>query len=309
MEGSYDARLNEHVEVILQQEEVSNHSFLTHAKYSSKIDRAILLKYCEKVANVDDKADFVLIKLIRLLYFSGDAFNEAHDIIFESLSNFPFWVRKDKSNDIFRKIENIVFWSENHTFMFLSSAHLFHQKAKQLGKPSLVEEREESLLKAYLNAHSSFEGVYETLSCTYLPYTICSLLNLFDFSEDGFIRDLSSTLLQSIISQFLMVTNVDGICNISASARQYPAFRFRNTSHNVNQLIRLCTGRSPDPIKATSISEFLLTSSFRLENSFIAERWMYSGFVRQKANHSIEKTKDIYHQTGIDSLDLTPFYW
>ena len=296
----YEANLHAHVKQVLQ-DEPNKHSVLTHARHTAVVDGNELGRYCHVVRNVDDKADFVLIKMIRLLYFSDDALLEAQSQIDQALADFPFWIRKEKGGGEYAPIEKIIFWSENHTFMFLSSAYLYYQRSKQLGLPSLAGEREELLLRAYLDAHVAFEGVYEILSCTYLPYTINSLLNLFDFAKAKF-------LLDKIISQLLLVCNVDGICNLAASARQYPAFRFRNTGHNVNQLIQLCTGKSSDHVQASSVTDFLLTS-YRVSDQLINEYWMFSGFSSQRVNHETAATREIYEGTGIDPLDCTPFYW
>lgn len=304
----YEARLQAHVDRVLQ-DAPHKHSILTHARYTSVVDSNELTRYCKTVMNVEDKADFVLIKMIRLLYFVDDALVGAQAQIDQALQSFPFWVRQEKGNGEYRPIEKIIFWSENHTFMFLSSAYLFYQRSKCLGVTCLAGEREEILLRAYLDAHVAFEGVYEILSCTYLPYTINSLLNLFDFAEDISIKEKAKFLLDKIISQLLQVCNVDGICNIAASARQYPAFRFRNMRHNVNQLMLLCTGKSADPIQGSSLTDFLLTSSYRVGDDLIDKHWSFSGFSKQQVNHTTDATRDIYGRTGIDPLDCTPFYW
>lgn len=304
----YEENLQVHVAQVLQAD-VNKHSVLTHARHTSIMDSNELDRYCQVVMGVEDKADFVLIKMIRLLYFSDDALLEAQTRIDQVLAGFPFWVRKEKGGGEYVPMEKIIFWSENHTFMFLSSAYLFYQRSKQLGLSCLAGEREELLLRAYLDAHVAFEGVYEILSCTYLPYTINSLLNLYDFAEDTTIKEKAKFMLDKIISQLLLVCNVDGVCNIAASARQYPAFRFRNTNHNVNQLICLCTGKSSDPAHASSVTDFLLTSSYRVSDELIGKYWMFSGFSSQRANHETAVTRDIYERTGIDPLDCTPFYW
>lgn len=304
----YEGRLLAHTDKVLQ-EPPNKHSMLTHAKHSAVVDLDELSKMCEAVIKVDDKADFVLIKIIRLLYFTGDALLDAQHIVEQALSAFPFWVRKEKGAGEYAGIEKIIFWSENHTFMFLSSAHLFYQRAKKLGLPCLAGESEDRLLRAYLEAHISFEGVYEILSCTYLPYTINSLLNLYDYSEDEIVQERAKFLLDKIISHLLLVCNVDGICNLAASARQYPAFRFRNFGHNINQLISLCTGRSSDPVGASSIADFLLTSSYRVSNDLIEKYWLFEGFLSQRVNHKTSDTMEIYERTGLDPLDCTTFYW
>jgi hypothetical protein len=304
----YEARLRTHLEKVLQ-DKPNKHSLLTHAKSTSVVDMHALEQFCQTVIHVDDKADFVLIKMIRLLYFSDEALLDAQTQIDQALARFPFWIHKDKESGQYGPIEKIIFWSENHTFMFLSSAHLFYQRSKKLGLPCLAGEREELLLRAYLDAHVAFEGVYEILSCTYLPYTINSLLNLYDFSDDSTIKEKAKFLLDKITSQLLLVCNVDGICNLAASARQYPAFRFRNHGHNVNQFIWLCTGESSDSVQASSITDFLLTSSYRVSDELIEKHWKFSGFSSQRVNHETDATKTIYESTGIEPLDCTPFYW
>jgi hypothetical protein len=306
--SSYEARLRTHLEQVLQQEP-TKHSLLTYARHKSVIDSNELARYCQAVVDVDDKSDFVLIKMIRLLYFSDDALIEAQTQIDQALSGFPFWVRREKGNGEYAGIEKIIFWSENHTFMFLSSAYLFYQRSKQLGLPCLAGEQEELLLRAYLDAHVAFGGVYEILSCTYLPYTINSLLNLYDFADDSSIKEKAKFMLDKIVSQLLLVCNSDGICNLSASARQYPAFRFRNMNHNINQLILLCTGKSCDPIQASSVSDFLLTSSYAVSDELIDKYWHFSGFSSQRVNHETSDTREMYERTGIDPVDCTPFYW
>lgn len=304
----YDSRVQAHVDALLQKSP-NKHTFLTFAKHASVVDMDELANYCQVVSRVNDKADFVLIKIIRLLYLSGDALLEAQSLADRALANFPFWVRKDKEHGQHAAIEKVTFWSENHTFMFLSSAHLFYQRSRNIGVPCLAGEREDALLRAYLAAHVSFEGVYEILSCTYLPYTMSSLLNLLDFSEDLVVKEQARFVLDKIVSQLLLVCNADGICNLAASARQYPALRFRNFSHNVNQLIRLCTGKSTDPLQASALTEFLLTSSYSVSNALVEKHWGFSGFSSQRANHETSATKAIYEATGIDPVDCTTFYW
>lgn len=306
--GLYEANLRVHLKTILQRAP-GKHSLLTHAKYAATLDTTELENLCQSVINVNEKADFVLIKLIRLLFFPVDELAEAQTRVEQALVSFPFWIHKDKDAGQYGPIEKITFWSENHTFMFLSSAHLFYQRAKKKGLACLAGEHEEKLLRAYLDAHVAFGGVYEVLSCTYLPYTINSLLNLFDFSDDETIREKAHLLLDKIISQLLLVCNEGGVCNLSASARQFPAFRFRNTDHNVNQLIQLCTGVSPDPIKSSSVADFLLTSSYRAADELIERSWKFTGFCSQRVNHETSATRALYEGTGIEPLECTPFYW
>jgi hypothetical protein len=230
--ASYDDRKKLYQDAVLS-EATSKHNFLTKAYLLSEVDETALENCCQTVQVHGNNADFTLIKLIRFLYFEDDHLLPHQNRIIGILSSFSFWPQKDQPS----AVEKTCFWSENHIFMYLSSSHLFAQKCVE---KSATSQFEEHLLLIYLTAHCQFEGVYEVNSAVYLPYTMASLLNLYDYSQIQEIREMAHFLLDKILTQTLLVCSVDGICTLSASARQYPRNRFRNYDHNINQVCYYC---------------------------------------------------------------------
>ena len=232
--ASYDDRKKQHQNIILK--EASNkHNFLTKAFLQSEIDEATLFNCCETVRKHGNNADFTLIKLIRFVYLDNDNLVSYQDQVLDILSHFSFWPSKTKSalNSSADAVGKTCFWSENHIFMYLSSCHLYAQKCV---KKDTNYQYEQHLLLIYLNAHCDMQGVYEVNSAVYLPYTLASLLNLYDFSPVQDIRDKALFIIDKILTSALLVCNVDGICTLPASARQSPRNIFRNYDHNINQV-------------------------------------------------------------------------
>ena len=233
----------------------SNHTTATRAAFYGTVDMASLKGDMDEVTRRGGKSDFSLIKLIRLLFTEPptslsptaipspaqegrpetvlDALlreSEAADADYRTrgttlqdakveidfiLSTFAFWVDADDTKEEFH---DIVFWSENHTFMYLSSAHLFRARAEANGLAHRDPSgRWDRLLKHYLKAHLQFQGVYEVLSHVYLPYTMCALMNLYDFSSDEAIRDDAKKLLDVILRQILVCSSDSGVANLTGN--------------------------------------------------------------------------------------------
>ena len=142
-------------------------------------------------------------------------YDEIKRNISEILSKFAFWPDAEKTT---KEFDSIVFWSENHLFMTLGSAHLFKVYANEEKISNRVGDREERLLMKYLDVHVKFQGVYETLSHVYLPYTLCALLNLYDFSNNDQIVSHAKKLIDIIINQILLVCSDTGVCNLTGSS-------------------------------------------------------------------------------------------
>jgi hypothetical protein len=325
------------------------HLFLTRSYHIQDHDGAhdqedveYYLHLCEKVRRNEEKADFVIIILIRLLYLlkkraqaEGRGDDGRISRLVSDFNDFSFWTTsKHKSG----QMPSVIFWSENHTFMYLSTAYLLHQflpSENLKHQPMALSEKEATLLEIYLDAHchEKFQGVYEVLSATYLPYTLCSLLNLYDFAENPKIRYQAKEMIDRIVCSFTLVANRSGICNLTASARQYSHTRLRNYGHNINQLFYLVTGVSIDNFKPTSIVDFLLTSSWRppleaIRNFMLPEQYLLRSLESpqersnspdgyflslKKMNHSTKDIRKIYEEAckahNLKKGQLTPFYW
>lgn len=204
----------------------------------------------------------------------------------------------------------VTFWSENHIFLYLSCAHLFAQCADIRNVPHTgVSEKEELLLRCYLSAHADFDGVYEVLSSTYLPFTMYALLNLYDFSSDSTVRAQADKVLQCIVSMILRVTSSRGECTLTCSARQYPRARLRNWDHNINGLVRLCTGIDIDPeMPLTILEDFLCTSSWRPIEATL-NCFHFTGFYSRLMSHPKAEMTHYYNIPTLSPIEMVPFHW
>lgn len=299
----------------------NKNTFLIQIKYNNnKINDKVFYNLLDLIHKKKDKADFNLLVIIRLLYFEGNELDIYKKQIDEVLQSFPFWPG-DIDDERYKPMQHLCFWSENHIFMYLSAAVLYYERAQQNNLPCLVTEKEVKLLLCYLHAHVSFEGVYEVLSHVYLPYTLSALLNLFDFSINSEIRGLASIMINNIIEQLLLCTNIDGISTFTASTRQFNKMQTRNWGHNVNQLIYFLIGKSTYEVKPTAITDILLTSNWTpIETSY--QSFNLCGFYRKLQNHQTEHIHKIYHDhcrqlnlfvikysDMLDTIELTPFLW
>jgi hypothetical protein len=295
----------------LASEPPSKYNILVKATYAGEINSEHIDELLHNVEEKGHKLDFDLLPLLRFLYVTATnaEFQNYHFRIDQVLCDCPFWP-SDASDNRFDSMRRIIFWSENHIFMFLSSAVLYRQRCRDLDLPCMVGEKEENMLLTYLEVHVAFGGVYEVLSHVYLPYTFSALLNLFDFSESEHIRSQADNLLNLILRQILLGTNSDGVCTLTASSRTYPKFRFRNWGHNVNMLVFIATGISADSPRSTAVTDFTLTSSWVPSEATLAA-FSFSGFIQQQSmNHPVHMVRDGYSRIGrIDALECVPFFW
>jgi hypothetical protein len=327
------------------------HGFLPQALHGH-VRSEQLLEHCDIVTRHAHKSDFSIIILIRLLYFQKNPEIDRHRHQIElALQNFSFWTGDTELDSRRTAMEQTIFWSENHIFMYLSTAYLFHQYLSSSSSSSAatdhtptfdsfatasssssttttpscslshccVKPHDGHQLLIYLEAHchQQFSGVYEVLSCTYLPWTICALLNLYDFAHAPRIQELSKQLLDEIISLFCLVSTNRGICNLTACTRQYPDLRTRTWGHNINQLLTLVTGCVHDPIgglKPSQLGDFLVTSEYQPPADIIEKSFEFHGSIeKRRMNHLTKETREIFQNTPsarlVDPIELVPFYW
>jgi len=232
----------------------SKDSVCSRAKFGNEYDRKNISDFCKKAEQKDGNADFNIISLIRLLYDT----NLPDDIkseIYAALSDFVFWPHDAHDGE---KLQKIVYWSENHTLMLLSSAILLRQRLKMEGDERNIcpTDLEHHLLLCFLRAHveCSTKGVYEVLSFVYLPYTLCALLNIVDFCADEELVALATQLADIVVTQMMQVTTSSGVCSLAAAARTYRRFRLRTFGHAVNHFVYCMTGKHPDaPLEDASV--------------------------------------------------------
>jgi hypothetical protein len=116
-----------------------------------------------------------------------------------------------------------VFWSENHYIMNCSNELLLKEYINKEIDQELLDR-----IYIYLQLKSIF-GFAEFLSPVYMPFTIQSLLNLYDYTKYEYIRILSKKVLDRISNDFLNVS-LPGSSLISPSGRSY--IRHRLTTQN-----------------------------------------------------------------------------
>jgi hypothetical protein len=322
-------RMNKENYIHMALQDQGKHSFLTKLKYGNengRVDFNRLNELCSVVTRHGHKSDFNVIILIRFLYLQlqehSPHLNSHREQVESVLADFSFWTGDTEIDSRRIAMEKTIFWSENHIFMYLSTAYLFHEHLIDSSSPLLATscvnfaDRDRLLIYLESHCHPKFNGVYEVLSCTYLPWTICALLNLFDFAKDPKIRDLSCVLLDHIITLFCLVATRDGICNLTASTRQYLDLRTKTWGHNVNQLIFLITGKTTDPLcpKPSPLGDFLVTSSYLPPENILEDYFEFHGSIeKKKMNHLTKETREVYlegrGERSLDVLELTPFYW
>lgn len=307
----YKERLENYLGILQREPAGSKHSVLARAK-NGEIDHEAIKSLCRSAESKSGDADFHMLVLIRLLHM--DIPRQSRVAIINSLVDFPFWPHNADDGQDMKKI---VFWSENHIFMMLSSAFLLRQAVRKEnagGKESFKlrssGDLEVGLLRAYLNAHVEFRGVFEVLSFVYLPFTLNALLNLVDFSADDGIKQSAERLCDIIVEQIMRVTTSSGVFSLSASARTYPRFRERTWGHSLNPFIYLVTGIKLEEPASTALGDALATTNWVPKESAL-EAFQWNDFCRIQMNPSVPEIRALldYKNTGIEESKCTPLYW
>ena len=164
-------------------------------------------------------SDFALVHHVR------DCYIHQQFQTFPTISeNFPFWYNE-------RHSEQLNYWTENHLAGILSSEYLIKIESKN------------SRLNKFLDTRQLY-GFSEILSLTYLPITIASLLNLFDFSPSNNIRKKAHILLDTISEQiFHAVSPRDGSIGV-VSTRMYSEYRTRTYNFTIHHWINFLLNRT-----------------------------------------------------------------
>jgi len=197
----------------------------------------------------NEKSDMVLVGELRRI-ITGDDPREAETV----LDTLEFWYHM--------KMETTgqVYWTENHSLMYLSS-HLLLLEFVQRDIPRSLLARLEFFL-----SFKAKHGLAEFLSPVYLPFTLSSLLNLYDYTHIEKIRDLSHDVLCAISTQLLSVA-LDDASFVSPSARSYARHREKTTGHHISVFLEflLHDGRLDltDKDASQALYKTLFTTTFR----------------------------------------------
>lgn len=308
-----------------------NETFEQHAKVLNAwkfgdVDPDYVESKLAVIRKREGDSDFVMQPIIRLLYFdyenrdnvakeSVSTWEKAHKDILSAFEGFPFWPTEGVQN-----MDNIVFWSENHLFMTLSAAYLYHQFRHKKHSDHVDDAWESQyiecrLLHKYLelHLHRDFNGVFEANSHVYLPFTIIALLNLIDFAKNEALQSKAWRLVDRIVQ--LVVLNYDpyrGVGNLVASARAFARTRLRNHGHNINILLYLVMGKCPRKYEAASLLSHILLSKWRPNYDDLTASLTVSSFESPQISPPIpilRKLIDDLSEPDLTFFELTPFLW
>ncbi len=243
----------------------------------------------EKSDNKD--TDFVLLLIIRVLYLSInkpqqiDIYNKIKVLFADE----KFWLNKNE--------ENRCYWSENHMICYLSSWYLWNQYN------NTKDDRCDLLIKTWLITKTKY-FFYECFSQVYNMYTLNALLNIYDFSSDIEIKNLSNECIKILLKQFSEVINKNGTM-YCAAGRTYDRFKISSDNNNCNKLMYLLTGLSSET-SISPIGSFFATTSFLPKEDYITA--YHTNYEKvYKISHSEDEFKKIYNNLSL--ADRTIFQW
>lgn len=191
------------------------------------------------------------------------------------LDELPFWYSGETNR------YSQVFWTENHYIMYASSAYVLSR---------FVGREEDLVLRRRLDVFLDLKGsvgMAEFLSPVYYPFTIASLLNLYDHSGDDALKEKADRMLKMMASQILAVSLPDGKM-ISPSARSYERHRLVSNGQHIHQFVNFLLGL---PVGGSADQA--------LHNTLSATTWRYEPRGRQVSKMSLTSPLT----TLIDALD------
>lgn len=235
----------------------------------------------------NEKSDFQIVKLVRLLFLSNGTYDTK---ILNALNSIPFWLTK---GDTVRG-----YWSENHMIQWISSDWLLHESYGKVSDPDL-----RNRVEHYLDLKID-HGFYEFYSPTYNPYSLAGLLNLADFSQDTVIKNKAILASQRLLKDFLLMTNDLGVY-FPVAGRSYTGKYENAYGQNHSRLIYLLTGRGEFPNSASHASVFLGTSDIFVDDVVATQN--YDLDTLYSIGHSLDS--GFVLNAGQAPLDKTLFQW
>lgn len=231
--------------------------------------------------------DFEIVELVRVLFYSDSLYD---DQILPVLSQIPYWIN---SSDTVRN-----YWTENHMIMWMSSEWLLHER---YGLP--VNNTTHQRLLHYLKLKKEY-GFYEFFSSVYSPYALSGLLNLYEFTEDSVLKELSKDVAQQLLTDMLKPTTDLGVY-FPSSSRSYPEKYNTAYNQNHNSLIYLLTGLGQTPTSASHAGAFLATSTLPVND--IINSWSSKLNTTITMGHSLENSFTI--NDSLNAIDKLIFQW
>ncbi len=242
---AFEQRRSDYINTALSN--FSSDAITLQAYSGAPLDLAVLNNLINHIST-NGVADFDIVKLVRILFFTNGAYDT---LILPALNSIPYWVTK---GDTLRG-----YWSENHMIQWMSSDWLLHERYGRSIDATL-----DHRLRHYLRLKVQY-GFYEFFSSVYAPYCLTGLLNLADFAQDVEIKDLATRASQQLLKDLLMITNDKGVF-FPAAGRNYYGKYETPYGENHNNLIYLLTGFGQAPLSASHAGGFLASSSLPVDN-------------------------------------------
>lgn len=178
------------------------------------------------------------------------------DVANRLMQEYSFWY-----DPVTTPSKSLVFWSENHYIMNCSSELILRQML-DLPIPGALSHRIHTFLDV-----KKFFGTSEWLSPVYIPFTVASLINLYDFSNDVSIQQDCQILLDRIAFEVLTTSNASDASIVSPSGRAYSRHRVKTKGLHLNLFIEfLLSGQnipnSPNDAEM-ALRSALSTTSYR----------------------------------------------
>jgi hypothetical protein len=282
--AAYEQRRLNYIDTALAH--FSNHATIIQAYKGLPVDQQSLTNFLNAIP-VKGTADFDIVELVRILYFSNGTYDNQ---ILPVLDSLPFWLTKGDTL--------YGYWSENHMIMWMSSDWLLHEKYGWA-----IDDELDTRLRHYLKLKVQY-GFYEFFSSVYGPYCLSGLLNLADFSQDQEIKDLATQASVRLLKDFMMLTNDKGVY-FPIAGRNYPSKYENAWGQNHSNLTYLLTGFGPAPYDASHSGAFLATSSINVDS--IEASWTPELDVFLNNGHSLDSVFSI--NDSLSPLDKVLFQW
>ncbi|WP_144391823.1 fascin domain-containing protein [Pleionea sediminis] len=231
-----------------------------------------------------ETGDFRLAELVRLLYLSGDKYD---DVLLPVLRELDYWLVRDE--------ELYARWSENHMILWISSAYLMRQREGWAMREDLNQR-----LNHFLDLKLQY-GFYEFFSSTYHPFTLGALLNLADFAEDPLIKAKATAAAKRMMKELLLVFNDRGAF-YPAAGRNYPS---RYISSREYPLFWIITGKGNVPNGTDYVGGYLATSDINLDD--VAATYKSRVNITLRQGHNQNQKTDVHY--GLSRLERTIFQW
>lgn len=236
--------------------------------------------------------DFDLIQIVRLFYLSN---GEYEPKLLPAIVSGPLWLTPNE------KLR--VYWSENHTIMWSSSAYLLEQKYGTVLLPDA-----EKIVEHWLDLKIKY-GFYEFFSTVYFPFTVSAVLNLVDFSENPVIQEKAVLVSNRILKEILMIANDKGIY-YPAGGRSSYAPGGGNTfespyGSSMQELIYMLTGLGEVPRRASRSGAFLATSKLDIKD--IVESWKSKEDKIYSFGHTLKEGFEA--NSVLSTVNKTIFQW